>query len=480
MSQVVEQIDGLFHTRSIAVFGASAKGGRQGNLLLQGFIDIGFDGELIPIHPNATEVMGLKAYPNLKEYGKPVDLAVLSIHPAKVFDAVRDCVENGKARGIIIFSAGFREQGSEGKNLEEEIARYATARGTRIIGPNCMGLYAPSTKLSFFPGLPTEQGIVAFISQSGSLAVHLNFMAALKGIYFSKMISCGNSVDLDLSDFLEYLGADPETKVITCYIEGIKDGNRFIQVAKEVSKQKPIIVWKVGDTPGGQRAAQSHTGAISGDAEIWERVFDQAGIIRVNNLNEMIGHIGAFLHPFLPKGNRVAIISGPGGPAVSSADACEKAGLQLASIAPKIKQEMAEVLPEFGTSVRNPIDLSLAVAFDPTINSKAVAIVGKDENVDSLLMYVSTLQKSVLKGVLKAQEQIRKPIALVTSIDPTCSFQGAESIRTLFNPIRPKRVVKTLQELNENGISVHLTEQDAAKALVALWKYQQYLYQNPN
>ncbi|NVM52420.1 MAG: CoA-binding protein [Candidatus Helarchaeota archaeon] len=476
VENLIDQIDALFHARTIAAFGVSAKGYKLGNLLLQSFLDIGFDGELVPIHPHAEEVMGLKAYPNLIRYGKSIDLAVIALHPLKVFDAVKDCVENGRAKGIIIFSSGFREQGTEGKKLEAEIVQYATSHGTRIIGPNCMGLYAPSTKVSFFPGLKVETGAVAFISQSGSLTVHLAAAAALKGIYFSKMISFGNGADLDFIDFLEYLGWDSQTKVISCYIEEITDGNRFLQVAKEVSKKKPIIMWKVGDTPGGQRAARSHTGAISGDANLFNKVLEKTGISRVNNLNELMGHIGAFIHPYLPKGNRVAIISGPGGPAVSSTDACEKVGLELASLTVETKQAVAQLLPEFGTSVQNPVDLSLAIAFDPKLNENATKIVAKDPNVNCLLLYISVLRKS-LKELVTIQDQIKKPIALITSIDPTSSMDGVEGLRDLFQPVRPKKAPKLLQTLYQNGISLHLTEQDAAKALAALWKYQQYLQQ---
>ncbi len=475
MINTFEQIDAIFHARSIAIFGVSSKGGKQGNLLMQAFLDIGFDGNLIPIHPNASSIMGMKAYPDLKAYGNHIDYAIISLHPSKVFEAVKDCIEIGKAKGITIFSSGFSERGDDGKQIEEEILQYAKAHGTRIIGPNCMGLFAPSTKLSFFPALPSQKGIIGFISQSGSLAVHVSFMSALKGIYYSKMISCGNSLDLNVTDFLEYLCRDPETKIIGCYIEGIKEAGKFLEVAREVSKKKPIIVWKVGDTPGGSRAAQSHTASISGDAKLWDRAFEQTGILRITNLNELIGQLGAFLGPYLPKGPRVVVISGPGGPAVSSADACEKIGLQMAPLDYDTKQQLAELLPEFGTSVNNPVDLSLAIAFDPGIIPKAAQIAGKDPNVDSLLFYVSTLQKFVLKGLLKAQEEVKKPMVLVTSIDPLASLDGVESIRNLFNPIHPRKMAETLKNLNQNGISVHLTEQDAAKALLALLNYQKYL-----
>jgi acyl-CoA synthetase (NDP forming) len=394
-----------------------------------------------------------------------------------VFDAVRDCVENGKAKGLILFSSGFGEKGPKGKALQEEIVAYAKERGTRILGPNCMGFYAPAQKLALFPGLFPDPGDVGYISQSGSLAVQVTFAAALKGISFSKAISIGNQSDLDLCDFLEYLGWDPETKLISCYVEGIKAGGQFLKVAQAVSRKKPIIMWKVGVTASGSRAAQSHTGSIGGDEKLWDRVLEQAGIIRVNNMMELLTRIGAFTNPFLPKGNRVAIISGPGGPAVSSADACEKAGLELAPLDPETKQKMQEILPEFGTSVKNPVDLSLAVAFDEALNHKAAEIVGSDLNVDSLLIFISILQNAFVRGILKVQAKIRKPITLVCPIDPSTAMnaKGGDKIKAMFQPLRTKRVPETLQKLYKNSISVHITEQDAANTLAALVNYQKFL-----
>ncbi|MDD1777350.1 MAG: hypothetical protein LUQ65_04205 [Candidatus Helarchaeota archaeon] len=309
--------------------------------------------------------------------------------------------------------------------------------------------------------------------------MNLAFDAALKGIHFSKMISCGNSADLDLTDFLEYLGSDPTTKVISCYIEGIKDGQRFLKVAREVSKKKPIIIWKVGETAGGNRAAHSHTGSIGGDPEVWHKVMDQAGILRVQNLTELIEHIAAFSHPYLPKGNRIVILSGPGGPAVSSADATERGKLVLASLTAETKQALSKILPEYGTSVANPVDLSLTSALNPALHHQAGEIVGRDLNVDMLLFFISVIPKSVIKGLLKIQEQIKKPIAIVCPIDLMTSWDGpiANHVKVMFDPIDPKRAAEYLQKLNQNGISVYLTEQSAVKALAALWKYQQYLQQ---
>ncbi len=473
-NDLIKQIDRIFHAESIAAFGVSAKGGKLGNILLQGYIDMGFEGALVPVHPTTSEIMGMRAYPSLASYGKPVDLAVIALHPKKVFDVVKECVEVG-VKGIIIFSSGFGELDVEGKQLQEEIVEYAKTHGTRVIGPNCMGLYSPTTKISIFPGLPTEAGGFAFLSQSGSLAVQVVCVAFLHGIKFSRAISFGNGADLDLTDFLEYLGWDPETKVISCYVEGVKDGNRFLQVAKAVSKKKPILIWKVGQTPGGKRAARSHTGSIGGDASLWDRMLEQAGITRIENVQDLMAYGGAFLNPYLPKGDRVAIISGPGGPAVSSADACERVGLKLANLTEETKERVRDILPEYGTSVQNPVDLSLAVAFEPSLNVQAPKIVGADPNVDSLLVYVSVLQKSIIKGLIKAQEDIRKPIAVVAIFDPMNNMPGADRIKSMFQPIRPKRAPAALEALYEHGISVHLTEQSAANTLAAMWRYSKFL-----
>lgn len=206
---------------------------------------------------------------------------------------------------------------------------------------------------------------------------------------------------------------------------------------------------------------------------------DQAGILRVQNLNELIDHIAAFSHPYLPQGNRIVILSGPGGPAVSSADACEQGGLTLAPLSDETKQALAQILPEYGTSVANPVDLSLTSALNPALHYQAGEIVGKDPNVDMLLFFISVLPKSVIKGLLKIQEQIKKPIAIICPIDVLISWEGqiAQHLKTLFDPLDPKKAAEYLQKLNQNGISMYLTEQSAVKALAALWKYQQFLQQ---
>jgi acyl-CoA synthetase (NDP forming) len=342
----------------------------------------------------------------------------------------------------------------------------------RIIGPNCMGLYSPASKISFFPGMPKERGGVAFLSQSGSLANILGFFAGGRGIRFSKMISVGNASDLGINDFLEYLGSDPETKLIICYVEGVEEGRRFLRLAKDISRSKPILLWKVGETEGGLRAVSSHTGSLSGSSEIWESVIRQAGIIKVENLNDLLGLITAFYNPYSPMGNRVAILSGPGGPAVSTADACEKAGLKLARLSDETERELAEIIPDFGSSATNPVDLSMASTFDKTMYPRATEICGRDDNVDMIIEYMAVIRKEIVEGIIEVQERVRKPITIITSLEYATLDS---SLSSLFGSLGREEMIQILMRMYDSGISVCTSEQEAAKLLCALLGYERYL-----
>jgi acyl-CoA synthetase (NDP forming) len=470
-AEVVSQIENIFHPRSIAVTGVSDKSYRLGNLLLLSFMDIGFKGNLYPVNPREDQVMGLRCYPGVREIEGLVDLVIISVHPKGVLDLIDDCVAKG-VRAAVIFSSGFREKGAEGSRAEAEIVRRARSGGVRILGPNCMGLYSPSSGLSFFPGMPKEIGTVAFLSQSGSLANMLGLFAGGRGMRFSKMISVGNSADLGVNDFLEYLGHDPETRLIVLYLEGLEDGGRFISLAKDIAPKKPILLWKVGETEGGRKAAGSHTGSLSGSSEIWEAAIRQSGIVKVENLTELMGFITAFQNPYFPAGNQVAILSGPGGPAVSAADACEKEGLRLARLSPATESKLAEFVPEFGASISNPIDLSLSSSFDQTLYPRATEVCGLDENVDMIVEYISVLRKEMMEGIIGAQERVRKPIAIITFMEYTTMDSP---LSRFFGLITREELTNLLMKMYRSGISVHATEQEAARVLSSLLRYKRYL-----
>jgi acyl-CoA synthetase (NDP forming) len=465
------EIDDIFHSKSLAIYGVSRKGG-LGNVLLQAFIDQEFP-KIFIVNPKITEanvkIMGIPVFSDLKSIGEPVDLVICSTHPKFVQEIIIECGENG-VKTVIIFSAGFGEKNEEGKNAEKELVKIARNYQMRLIGPNCMGLYCPSSKLSFFPALPTESGSLGFISQSGSIANLIAFISMLKGIHFSKAISYGNGIDLSFNDFLEYLGDDPITKIIACYMEGINDGRRFIELVKKIRK-KPIIIWKAGVTPAGSKAAQSHTGSICGNNKLWNNVFNQYGVIRVYNLEEMVSMIQAFINPIPVRNCRVAILSGPGGPAVSSADACEMNNLKLAELTNETKLKLQELLPEFGSSISNPIDLSLQVQYDPILEKNAYEVVGMDSNVDMILIWLTMLNPRY-KDLIKLQEKISKPIAIVSAIDVNVSPDSFNSnIKRSFIQIRAKNVPKIIKIMNQKGISIHPNEDLAAKALYNIYRF---------
>jgi acyl-CoA synthetase (NDP forming) len=467
---LISQIDAIFKPRSIAVTGASDKRSRLGTMLLYNFINIGFEGKLYPINPEEEKVMGMKSYPSLKSIEGPVDLLVVSLHPDKVPQVIEEAAEKG-VRGAIIFTSGYREQGEEGKKRERELVSIARKGNLRLIGPNCMGLYCPSTKLSFIPGLSKESGPVAFISQSGSLAMYLATAGKMRGVAYSKVISLGNACDLNANDFLEYLGNDPQTGIIACYLEGVEDGRRFLTLAKQISKKKPIILWKVGSTAGGAKAAGSHTGSLCGKKEIWDAVFKQAGLIRAENVYELFGSITALINPQLPKGNRVAIVSAPGGPAVSAADVCEQEGLKLAELSEDTKNKLSEIIPNLGTSTANPIDLGFTVAADNTLYIRSATIVGMDDNVDMILVYNFRMNKNFAEELIQFKEKIKKTTVVVTNIDQIQDRELGERFRS----IDAQELPIVLKRLYESGISIHSTEQDAAKTLVSLAKYRKFL-----
>ena len=325
MNGILAELERIFYPRGVVVVGASNREENFGRLFLDGFIQLGLE-KLYVVHPTEKEVLGIKAYPRVMEISDEVDLAVVVSPLETVPQVVAECTEKG-VKGVVIFTAGFGEKGSEGRKLEQEVVGIARQGDTRIIGPNCMGIYCPSSRLSNFPFVPKESGPVGMISHSGSLCNMITMAAAAQGIRFSKVVSCGNECDLNAVDFLEYLGQDPETKIIIAYLEAIKGGRMFCQLAREISKEKPLIVWKGGTTERGARAAASHTGALGGSYQIWRAAFAQTDIISARSTEEILDYLQAFYYLSLPEGRRVAIISGPGGPAVATSDACIESGL---------------------------------------------------------------------------------------------------------------------------------------------------------
>jgi acyl-CoA synthetase (NDP forming) len=384
-NSIVEQLAPVFYPKSIALVGISDTTFNVAYMFLQSLLDSGFP-KIYPVNPKGGELMGLKVYPSVKAIPEAVDLALLTVPREAVPAIARECAEN-RTKAMVLYTGGFAESGPEGRALEEEIVNIARAGGTRIIGPNCVGPYNPSAKLIPQFILPKESGTVGVISHSGFLFYYLLMSVAGTGLLLpSKGVSCGSDCDLTCVDFIEYMGQDPDTKVIIAYLEGIRDGERLLKSAREISRSKPIIVLKGGNSEAGIKASASHTGTLAVSTAVWRTLCSQSGIISVDTFEQMMDVLIA-LHYLPPtKGRRVGIITTPGGLAVTSTDACSQLGLEIPSLRAHTRKQLANVVESVGTSVNNPVDLGLIGALAPDYYVKnAIQIVAGDPNVDMII-----------------------------------------------------------------------------------------------
>src|SRR5215217_5583268 len=348
----------FFNPNSIAVIGASERPG-IGKAIFSNIIN-GYKGKIYPITPSNPTVFGITAFKSVLDISEDIDLAVIAT-PNKIVPQVMEEIGKKKIKGVIIVSAGFKEVDESGTQLENQIGDIGKKYGTRIIGPNCLGIMSLSQNSMMnatFLKITPELGGIALVSQSGAICAATVEDAIAQGIGFSKVISMGNKVDMDENDILELLSEDSETKVIVMYLEDIHDGRRFLEIAKRITvdNKKPIIVLKAGRTPEGAKAAMSHTGALMGSDEIYDSLFIQSGVIRVDTMQDLFDLSTAFSkQPVPPAQGGVVIVSNAGGPAIISTDACSKYGLKMADISLST-EAIAKVIPPHG-SARNPVDI---------------------------------------------------------------------------------------------------------------------------
>jgi acyl-CoA synthetase (NDP forming) len=350
-------LEEILHPKSIAVVGASA-GGRGGQFV-EPLVEFGYKGKIYPVNPKYSEVLGMKAYPTLRDIPDTVDY-VISVVPAReVTKMIEDASVKG-VKGIHLFTARFTETGRpQAAALEQEILKLVKRYGIRLIGPNCMGVYYPAEGITFMDEFPKKSGPVAFVSQSGNVVGDTVNKATRRGVFFSKAISYGNAIDLNECDYLEYFAQDPETKIIIMYIEGAKDGKRFFDILRRTTPIKPVVIIKGGKGQAGARATSSHTASLAGSYQVWEAMVAQAGAISVDTLDELIDLAVSFR--FLPpiRGKRVGVGGGAGGASVLAADECERAGLDVVPLPPEFREEMKNKGISIWDWISNPADLSI-------------------------------------------------------------------------------------------------------------------------
>ncbi|MBN1662584.1 MAG: CoA-binding protein [Deltaproteobacteria bacterium] len=372
----------LFHARSATFVGASNDPGKWGFRTLKHMIDGGFEGNIYPVNPKENEIQGLTAFKSITDLPDTPDLAVIIVPPPAVPAVIRECVAKGIKAGIII-TAGFAETNAEGERLQKEIVETAREGGMIFTGPNCNGLMSPRNKQYIqFPSFYVPPGPIGIITQSGNVMDSLSYQIGMHGFGCSVCVASGNEALLHSEDYLEYLGDDPHTKVILSYIEGFKDGERFMEIAGRVGKKKPIVMLKAGKTQAGARAAASHTAAIAGSDAVFDAICRQSGVIRAGSLDELL-HMGlAFLRQPLPKGRGLGIVTAGGGWGVMAADACEELGFDVVKLPDETIRELDKLLPAWWNR-GNPVDLVAGAAVDNIF--KSIELVMQCPSVDAMM-----------------------------------------------------------------------------------------------
>ncbi len=350
------QLDRILHPRSVAVVGASGSPGKFGWIFLKSLAHIGFSGKLYPINKKSDTILGYKTYPTLSALPEVPDMVVVTIPARNVPEALEEALAAG-CPGAVVITAGFGEDSDEGKRLEDRVREIAR-RGIRVIGPNCFGVYSPKAGITVIPGsgFSRESGPVGFFAQSGGLTADLGQVAIGRGVKFSAMVSYGNAADVNELDMLDYFAHDDQTSIIAAYLEGVSDGPRFLGLLKEVTRVKPVIIWKGGTSATGARMVMSHTGSMGGQAAVWEAVISQTGAVRVRGLTELIDTLAAFSCIYPRAGSRVAVMGGGGALGVEASDLVDELGLVMPVFGDGVQQQINTHLPEFGKSAKNPVD----------------------------------------------------------------------------------------------------------------------------
>ncbi len=386
----LKEFDPIFYPRSIAVVGVSATSIKAGSVWVSDLRSAGFPGPVYPVGSSGGRIGGLEIFPNLRLVPGDLDYVIVSVPRQSALDLLDDCAAKN-AKAVHFFTAGFSEMDTQqGRKLEEQMLEKARRGGVRIIGPNCIGVYCPEHRIPFLMGILGEHGAVGFISQSGGIATKLVTIGITRHINYSKGVSFGNGIDLDASDFLQYLAADPKTKVIGAYLEGTRDGTRLFKTMRKVATVKPLVVWKGGRTEAGAQAALSHTGSLASSAAVWSAMLKQAGAIEVRSLEELTDTLLIFQRLEHGQGTRAAIVGGladgGGGNSVAAGDACIENGLKVPPLSSETKQKLSELLGEVGGILRNPVDVSQAQFRGLSTLFQAVDLIVKDTVSDVVLI----------------------------------------------------------------------------------------------
>jgi acyl-CoA synthetase (NDP forming) len=474
MNKHVIGLDEIFSPRGVAVVGASAKNLAFAEIVIQSLIEAEFPA-IYPINPKYDEVLGLKCYPRLLDIPGVVDHVVVNIPAESALSLLDECAEKS-VKSVHFFTAGFGESGiKERADLETKMLEKAKAGGFRIIGPNCVGLFVPKSRLVNVFGMPMDPGPIGFISQSGGHAQNLPLYSGPRGLRFSKVISYGNALDVNEIELLKYFARDNETKIVAAYIEGVKDGENFRKALSETAFEKPVVLYKGGRTEAGKRTAYGHTASMTSSVEVFDAMCHQAGVITVNNIDEMIDVLVTlcFADP-IPEGKNIALIGAGGGPSVLAGDEMEKEGLHFPRFSSAVKDELKQHLPLAGSIFTNPLDTpNLAT---PDAITTAMKLLGKVPEIHMLAYHLGfhpigswgfdrfsteAFYKPVVDAMKKARQETGKPVLM--ALRPPWDLSGM------------KEFLVVQKACEDAGIPVFHSLGNLAKAMskVIKWKNRQ-------
>jgi len=458
----------FFHPRGVAVIGASSNPTKLSYGVLRNLVTHGYRGSVYPVNPKGGEMMGLPVYPGVAEVPDPVDMAVIVLSAGRTVEALEECGQRG-VRAAVLIASGFAELGIGGRERETQLQEVARRYGVRFIGPNCVGVidtYAPidTTFVRTMPG----QGVIGFVSHSGAVCGGTMDWASAVGVGFSRIISLGNQADVDVADALDSLAADPHTRVVAAYIEGLPDGRRFVETARRLTPHKPIVVLKAGRTPSGTRAVASHTGALAGADQAFQAACRQAGAIPVEDLEELVDAAIALAYRQPPSGPRMALLTNAGGPAAVGADALDRQGMRLADLSEETQARMREVCPP-GVMVGNPVDMLGGP--QPGHYAAGLEVLLAAPEVDGVM--VIFVPQAIMPphdvAVAIGRASTRFTVSEVERLSPSsaddaekpvvCCISGGGGIRA------------AARALHAHSVPHYLTPARAALGLGALWRY---------
>ncbi|NQU07160.1 MAG: acetate--CoA ligase family protein, partial [Candidatus Abyssubacteria bacterium] len=453
---MVKNIEAIISPESIAVVGATNRPGAVGHAVFSNLLDSNYQGVLYPVHPTARSVRGVRAYARLIDIPDEVDLAIMIV-PAHAVSSLAEEAAQKNVKGLIVISAGFKEVGDHGRELEAELTGLVMKHGLHLVGPNCLGVINTNERVrmnaSFARKMP-ERGNIAFISQSGALCAAVLDFAEDEGFGFSKFVSFGNKADINETDLLRYLKDDPDTDVILMYLEDITDGREFIEIAREITwgAHKPILAIKSGRSPEGARAAASHTGSLAGSDLAYDAIFLQSGVQRVEGTEQLFHYAAAFAKQPVPKGNRLAVVTNAGGPGIMATDAAIRHGLALATLSEDTQKKLKKHLPSTA-STRNPVD----IIGDATHERYEAAIrdVLMDDGVDGAVVI---LTPQAMSDIMKTAEMVPR-VAEGTDKPVLCSFMGVLDVS------------EGVKYLEKHGIPSYAFPEEAVRAMASMERF---------